>query len=97
MQFGSGERELRIELLPEPEEYGLTGTIEGKTLPGLLGIRLDETPQAERSYEVGALLKLKESKHAVITEDTGTVNQTRGRFYCLAFHVLYIWTGTEER
>ncbi len=72
MQFGSGERELRIELLPEPEEYGLTGTIEGKTLPGLLGIRLDETPQAERSYEVGALLKLKESKHAVITEDTGT-------------------------
>jgi len=81
MQFGSGERELRIELLPEPEEYGLTGTIEGKTLPGLLGIRLDETPQAERSYEVGALLKLKESKHAVITEDTGTVNQTRGRFY----------------
>ncbi|MBQ6514938.1 MAG: hypothetical protein IJI09_09470, partial [Clostridia bacterium] len=20
-----------------------------------------------------------------------------GRFYCLAFHVLYIWTGTEER
>lgn len=66
MHFGSGEHELRIELLLEPEEYGLTGTIEGKILPGLLGIRLDETPQTERSYEVGALLKLKESKHAVI-------------------------------
>ena len=78
MQFGSGERELRIELLPEPEEYGLTGTIEGKTLPGLLGIRLDETPQAERSYEVGCLAEAERKQTRCHYGRHG--DQTRGRF-----------------
>lgn len=67
MQFGSGDRKITITVLPEPEEYGLSGSVEGKMLPGLVAIRLDDTPDERRNYDVGALHVTKQSVHAAIS------------------------------
>ena len=57
LRFGEGDQEITVSLLPAPEELGLAGVAEGKVLPGMVPVRVDDTPEEERIYSIGALLR----------------------------------------
>ncbi len=67
MRFGSGDREIAITVLAESEEYGLAGAVEGKLLPGMVAIKQDNTPRADRKYDVAALQITKQGSDAAIS------------------------------